>query len=73
MIVLRPGQLISFYYTNHRDLFEERKVIFLGLDYGHNEWYPENQWFMRCWDTNRTAYRSFALAKIEIESLKAYN
>lgn len=63
--VFLPGQRLRFSYRNHRDVVEERDVIFRGLDYGDNEWYPERQWFMRCHDVVRQADRSFALARIE--------
>lgn len=63
--VFLPGQRLRFSYRNHRDVVEERDVIFRGLDYGDNDWYPERQWFMRCHDVARQADRSFALARIE--------
>jgi len=60
-----PGQRLRFDYTNHRDVTERRDVIFKGLDYGDNEWYPERQWFVRCYDCDRDADRSFALSRID--------
>jgi predicted DNA-binding transcriptional regulator YafY len=65
MQVLLPGTRINFEYFNHRNVVERRDVIFKGLDYGENEWYPEPQWFMRCYDMVRNADRSFALDRID--------
>ena len=60
-----PGKRLRFDYLNHRDVLEHRDVIFRGLDFGTNEWYPEPQWFMRTYDCVRQADRSFALARID--------
>lgn len=60
-----PGQRLRFDYINHRDVVERRDVIFKGLDFGSNEWYPEKQWFMHCYDCNREADRSFLFARID--------
>lgn len=64
MRVFMPGQKLQFDYVNHRGEAETRHVIFRGLDWGENEWYPEAQWFMRCTDLVRNADRSFALNRI---------
>lgn len=68
-----PGQLLQFYYLNHRGATEMRRAIFQGLDYGDNEWYPERQWFMRTWDITRGATRSFALTNIDLDTLTEGN
>lgn len=65
MKVLHPGNVVKFEYTNHRGVTEERHVEVIGLDFGSNEWYPEDQWFMRGRCLDRDAIRSFALAKID--------
>jgi predicted DNA-binding transcriptional regulator YafY len=70
MNVFLPGQRLKFEYLNHRGATETRDVIFKGLDYGGNEWYPERQWFMRCWDVSRNADRSFALARINGDAVE---
>lgn len=63
------GTRLRFEYTNWRNETEVRNVVFSGLNHGSNEWYPEPQWFIHCWDPSRQSYRSFALDKIEPESL----
>lgn len=70
MKVFLPGQKLRFEYTNHRNVTETREVVFKGLDYGDNEWYTERQWFLRCWDSSRQAYRSFALNRIDAERIE---
>lgn len=71
MKAFMPGQTLSFFYTNHRGERERRVVRFDGIDFGENEWYPEPQWFIRTWDYDREAPRSFAISKIETETLIA--
>ncbi len=68
--VFMPGNRLRFRYVNHRGQDELRDVVFRGLDYGSNEWYPDKQWFMRCYDVERDAYRSFALARIEGDAIE---
>ena len=70
MNVYLPGQRLRFSYLNHRGATEMRDVIFKGLDYGDNEWYPERQWFMRCFDLTRETSRSFALARIDGDAIE---
>lgn len=55
---------IQFEYINHRGKIELRNVFPYGLDYGENEWYPQPQWFVRCWDYDKESERSFALLHI---------
>ena len=70
MKVFLPGQVLKFDYTNYRSVTETRTVVFKGLDFGDNEWYPERQWFMRTYDTVREGDRSFALAKIDADKIE---
>lgn len=69
MNVYLPGDKLQFEYTNYRGVTEVRTVVFKGLDFGDNEWYPERQWFMRCHCLDRDGARSFALAKIDAERI----
>lgn len=61
---LRPGQRIRFPYLNHKDLMETRDVVFQGVQYGANEYYPKPEWFLHCYDLDRQAFRSFAVSRI---------
>lgn len=65
MFVFLPNQRLSFPYNNYRGETSQRIVEFRGLDFGSNEWYPEEQWFMRCFDEEKNAFRSFALHRID--------
>ena len=69
MKTFHPGQRLAFKYENYRGEVDMRHVIFLGLQYGDNEWYPEPQWFIRTHDLAKNAVRSFAFSKIDIDSL----
>ena len=65
-----PGYRYTFIYTNHRGETKTRRVEFVGLDFGSNDWYPEEQWFMRTQDLDKFQTRSFALNKIDIGSIE---
>jgi hypothetical protein len=67
---IERGTRLRFAYTNWQNENEIRNVIVVGLQYGSNEWHPEPQWFVHCWDPSRKNYRSFALAKIDVLTLE---
>lgn len=69
MQVYLPGEVLQFSYENYRGETSLRTVRFVGLDYGDNEWYSERQWFMRTYDLDKDAARSFALAKIDANAI----
>ena len=62
--VFLAGSVLQFDYINHEGKLSTRTVRFEGMDYGENEWYSGRQWFMRCYDLERQAFRSFALNRI---------
>lgn len=62
---LYPGALLTFPYTNHKGEYGIRTATFAGIEYGSNEWYPDPQWFIRTWDLDKNAARSFALNLID--------
>lgn len=64
MFVFIAGNTLEFDYENYKGNTSHRRVQLIGLDYGSNEWYPEDQWFARCYDFDKKDFRSFALAKI---------
>lgn len=72
MQTLRLGAVVRFLYTNHRDVTEQRRVVVLGLQFGSNEYYREPQWLLQTFDLERKNFRSFALAKIDTETLVAF-
>ena len=68
--VILAGAVLRFPYKNYRGEISNRHAQLLGLDWGENEYYPEPQWLMRCWDFDKRAMRSFALANIDPEQLE---
>lgn len=65
MLTLRPGHVLTFPYENYRGEVQERVVRFESVQFGSNEWYPEPQWFLHCFDFEKQAQRSFALNQID--------
>lgn len=61
---ISPGAMLCFDYTNHRGANEKRNVSYIALEFGSNEYYPEPQFLLRCYDPSRNAERSFAIANI---------
>lgn len=70
MFVFLAGSRLRFPYVNYRGELSTRTVKLVGVDYGMNDWYPEDQWFLRCFDEDKQAHRSFALAKIDPRSIE---
>lgn len=66
----RVGQAVEFFYSNHEGKRTLRRVLIESFSYGSNEWYPEPQFFLNCWDFDRNARRSFAFANIEAGSME---
>lgn len=52
-------------YTNYKGERAARHVIPMGLEYGHNQWHPEPQWFLRVFDLDKMAERTYAIKDIE--------
>lgn len=65
-----PGQQYEFRFTNFRNEVETRHVIFQGVDYGANQYYPIPQWFIRCYDLERGEPRSFKIAGIDVTTIR---
>jgi hypothetical protein len=70
MFKLIPGKNYKFRFKNYRGEDETRHVVFGGLDYGSNKYYPAPRWMMRCWDIERGEPRSFVLLNIDISTLE---
>lgn len=66
---LIPGQGIEVRFLNYRDEWETRHLLFQGVDYGSNSYYPDAQWFLRAWDVERGEPRSFPLVRLDPQSL----
>lgn len=59
-----------FVYKNYRGETAVRFVFPAALEFiAAPEYYgPERQWFLRCWDYEKRAERSFALANMQLDS-----
>lgn len=55
---------IEVIYKNYKGETGLRKIIPLGMYYGHNEYHKEDQWLLKVWDLDKWAYRDYALKDI---------
>lgn len=55
---------LRFTYTNYRGETAERQVIPREVFFGSTPAHPEQQWFLRAYDLDRRAERSFAIRDI---------
>lgn len=65
---LTVGVQVSFTYTNHRGITEERTIIPHRLYHGVSTFHPEPQWLLECYDMDRQAIRTYALSGIKTTS-----
>ncbi len=56
---------VNVIYTNWRGETAERTIIPVSIFWGKTEWHPEEQWLLKVWDTEREAYRDYALKDIK--------
>lgn len=58
-------EIVTFTYTNHRGITAERHVHPIALEYlvAPGYYYPAG-WFLRAYDIDKEAERSFALSNI---------
>jgi predicted DNA-binding transcriptional regulator YafY len=59
---------ITFTYRNWRGETSERTAVPIELWFGHSEWHPNDQWFMRATDIEKGDERDFALADIKFSN-----
>lgn len=53
---------IKVRYRNHRGVVAVRTITPVRLRWGRTEYHPEPQWLLECYDHDRKAHRSYALA-----------
>ncbi len=58
----RSTHPIRVAYRNHRGEVAERRIIPVGLRFGATRWHPDLQWLLDCWDIEKDAERTYALA-----------
>lgn len=56
--------VVSFDYVNYKGESKRRKVRVASIDYGSNEYYSEEQFFLRGLCFEKSSMRSFAINKI---------
>lgn len=53
---------ISLRYTNWRGDTAQRVIVPKRVWFGKTEHHPDPQWLLDCWDVDRNAERTYALA-----------
>lgn len=48
-------------YVNWEGVASVRRIAPQRLVFGANQWHPEPQWLLECWDIDKQAMRTFAL------------
>lgn len=62
------AEAIKFMYKNHRGEIAERRCQPQALEYLFTPGFNYSPgWFLRCWDEDKKAIRSFALSNIQID------
>ena len=56
---------LMFVHRNYKGSINERCVIPLSVFYGVTDFYKTPQYFLRCWDIERKAYRDFGFRSIQ--------
>lgn len=55
---------ITFDYVNYRKEKSTRTVLPENVWFGKTKYHPEEQWFLRAFDSEKLDYRDFALTDI---------
>lgn len=67
---LHFGYCYQFVYTNYKGSTKIRVVRFDDIQYGSNEYYPNDELFFHGYDYDKKAPRSFAFSKIDMSTFK---
>lgn len=73
METFAPNSIIEFDYINYKGAKELRKVKFICVQFGSNEYHSKPQLFLYCFCLERMAYRSFATKDINVNTIKVYS
>lgn len=52
---------VTIEYTNYKGVTATRRIIPKKLWFGATEYHPQEQWLLRAYDLDKSAYRDFAL------------
>lgn len=58
-------RIVRIVYTNYRGETGERTIIPLRLEFGKNEWHPQEQWMIVAQDVEKKAERTFTVKDIK--------
>lgn len=62
---IESKKVVKILYTNWRGETGWREIAPESIRFGSTEWHPEEQWLLRAFDTEKKAYREFALKDIQ--------
>lgn len=63
---------VEFWYTNWRGEKAQRKAILRCLWWGSTEYHPEEQWFLKAFDTEKQQERDFALKDCDFTGIPPF-
>jgi predicted DNA-binding transcriptional regulator YafY len=58
---------IEVVYRNHRGEVATRRILPWRVYWGATEYHPTAQWLLECWDVEKGAKRTFALADCDFD------
>lgn len=61
---MKPTDVVTFDYTNHRGEQSRRVVRPIRIWYGSTAWHPEAQWMLEGFDVGKSATRDFIMSQI---------
>lgn len=56
---------IRIFYTNWKGVSSWRNIRPVAIDFGSTEYHPDEQWLLKAWDNDKSAYRTFAISDIK--------
>lgn len=66
-VIVMSGQdtkVVAVRYTNWKGETSLRNIEPIEIFFGSNEFHPESQWLLRCFDADKKAERTFAMKDI---------
>lgn len=58
------NKVVRVRYTNWRGQTSVRNIEPIKIFWGNNEFHPESQWLLKCFDVDKNAERTFAMQDI---------
>lgn len=65
-----PEKAIEVIYTNHRGETATRKINPWTVWWGASDYHEDEQWFLTCWDHDRTDLRTYALKDCDFRRVR---